>query len=259
MQGVKMKTLGRLIFLTVLALSTSFPHAAQPLQICDDEGGWPPYTFADPKNPQLIIGASAELIVEILRRAGYEPVISLMPWMRCQREVEEGRMEIMLDAAYSEERARTYLISKPLYSINSALFYMKSKFPTPPKITRLADMKQYRYCGLFGYNYTMYNLPESQLDTGARDEPSRFKKLQLDRCDFVLGDVELLNAFAALGQLDLSGTAHIPIPGAKRKEFHAMVSRKLADSDKLVKTIDGGIAALKADKTYARIFKKYGM
>lgn len=243
----------------VATLAGSWVYAAQPVKICDDEGGWPPYTFADPKNSNAIVGASADLITEILKRAGYEAQISMLPWVRCLSEVEAGTLAIVLDAAYSEERARKYLISKPLYSVSSALFYMTKKFPRPPKITSVATLKQYRYCGLWGYNYTMYDIPEAQLDTGARDEASRFSKLRLDRCDFVLGDLELLKAFSTMGQLDLGGTRHIPIPGAKRKEFHAMVSKKLPDGDKLLKVIDDGIIALKADKTYSRIFKKYGM
>lgn len=248
------------LLLAVLAMTgISAAHAGPLVKICDDESGWPPYSFVDPKNPQGVTGVSVEVITEILKRAGYETQFTLLPWKRCLLEVETGTTNMLLHASYNEERALKFLISKPYYSIHSALFYLKSKYPVPPKIKTVADMKQYRYCGLFGYNYAMYDLPESQLDTGAKDEPSRFKKLRLDRCDFVLGDVEILSNFAAMGQLDLNGTGHIPIPGAKPKEFHAMISKSAAGADKLLKDINDGLSALKADKTYARILKKYGV
>jgi len=255
-----MKSRNIVIVLAMLAAgNVSLARAAQPIKICDDEAGWPPYTFVDPKNPQTVTGASVEIISEILKRAGYEPQITLLPWKRCLAEVEAGTTAMLLNAAYSDERAQKYLMSKPYYSMNSALFYISSKYPTPPKITTVDEMKKYRYCGLFSYNYTMYNLPESQLDTGAKDEVSRFAKLRLDRCDFALGDLELLNSFASMGQLDLSGTSHIPIPGSKAKEFHAMVTKAPTGGEKLLKIINDGIAALKADKTYAKIMKKYGI
>ncbi len=234
-------------------------HAGQPLSICDDGAGWPPFTFADPKNPRAVIGASKDLIFGILERAGYSPHIELLPWKRCLAQVESGQTAMLLNASYSDERARKFWMTKPYYSVRSALYYRTSKFPSPPKLQTPADMKQYRYCGMFGYNYAMYDLPPSQLDTGAKDEPGRFAMLARDRCDFVLGDVELLDAFAASGNVNLDGTARIPIPGATPKEFHAMVSRALPDAEKLLKILDDGISAAKADKTYAKVFGKYGI
>jgi polar amino acid transport system substrate-binding protein len=234
-------------------------RAAQPLSLCDDGAGWPPYTFVDPKNPDAIIGASKDLIFGILERAGYAPHLALLPWKRCLAQVESGQTAMLINASFSEERAHKFRMSRPYYSIRSALFYRTSKYPSPPRLTTLEDLQSYRYCGLYGYNYTMYAIPKAQIDTGAKDEPSRFTMLERDRCDFVLGDVELLNAFASMGQLSLDGTGHIPIPGARPKEFHAMVSRALPDADKLLKILDDGIVAAKADKTYAQIFSKYGL
>lgn len=242
----------------LLPVHAELAHATTPISICDD-GAWPPYSFVDPKNPSAVIGASADLVVEILKRAGYQSQIVVMPWKRCLEEVEAGTTSLLLNAAYSKERAQKYLMSKAYYHLNSGLYYLISKYPNPPKIKTVAEMKQYRYCGLLGYNYTMYDLPESQLDAGARDEAGRFRKLQLDQCDFVLGDVELLKSFATMGKLDLAGTHHIPIPGAKPKEFHVLVSKRIADGAQLLKIINEGFVALKADKTQANIFKKYGL
>lgn len=252
--------LGQSSFLfAAFAALCSAATAATPLKICDDEAGWPPYTFADPKNPKAIVGASAELLVDILKRAGYEPQITLLPWKRCLAEVERGTMSMLMNAAYSEERAQKYLMSTPYYSVHSALFYRNSKYPVAPKLAAVADMKQYRYCGLFGYNYTMYDIPPTQMDTGSKDEWTRFAKLRHDRCDFALGDVEVLNGFVAMGQLDLSAVSHIPIPGDKPKDFYALVTRAPSGGEKLLKVLNDGIAAAKADKSYTRIFKKYGI
>ena len=218
-----------------------------------DDGAGEPWFMKDGKGLAIVLtemaAAKAKLQVEI----------SALPWKRCLSELESGATAITLHATNNEERAQKFLVSKPYYSISSALYYQTKKYPVAPKIASVAEMKPYRYCGLSGYNYTMYDLPEAQLDTGAKDEASRFAKLKLDRCDFVLGDVEILKGFASMGLLDLSGTGHIPIPGAKPKEFHVMVSRTSAGGEKMLKVINDGITALTKDKTYAKIFKKYGI
>jgi len=253
---------GAAIFAAFTAGGMLSAQAEPILKICDDDAGWPPYTFADSKDtkdPKVIRGASADLVVEILKRAGYDPVITLLPWKRCLKEVEAGESAMAINASYSDERAKTYWLSQPYYTLTSALFYRTQKYPKAPVVASLADMQKYRYCGLFGYNYAMYALPEALLDTGAKNEPSRFAMLARGRCDFVIGDVEVLTAFAAMGQLDLSGTAYIPIPEAKPKEFHMIVSRTEAGGEKLLKVLNDGLVALKADKTYAKIFRKYGI
>jgi polar amino acid transport system substrate-binding protein len=255
-----MKTTGFFAGLTWWVLATaSSAQAGQAVLVCDDRGGWPPYTFVDPKNPAQVIGASKELVFGILERAGYTPTLELLPWKRCLAEVESGRTALLLNASYNEERAQKFHMTKPYYNIRSALFYRTSKYPTPPQVRTLDDMKAYRYCGLHGYNYTMYSIPPERLDTGAKDEPSRMTMLRHDRCDFVLGDMEPLRAFAAMGLLDMNGTAHIPIPEDKPKEFYAMVSKALPDGEALRKILDDGFTAAKADKTYAKIFSKYGL
>ncbi len=244
---------------SLLSLGSGLAHAGKPLSICDDGAGWPPYTYQDPVKPEQVVGASKELVFSILQRAGFSPHITLLPWKRCLAQVQSGQTDMLLNAAYSEERASNYHLTEPYYSLHSVLFYATNKFPSPPNLATIADMRAYRYCGLFGYNYTMYEIPPAQLDTGAKDEPSRFAMLARDRCDFVLGDVEILKAFAAMGKVDLTGTAHIAIPGDKPKQFHAMVSRQRKDGEKLVKILNDGFIALKADHTFGKIFKRYGL
>ena len=129
-------------------------RAGQPLSICDDGAGWPPYTFVDPKNPDHIIGASKDLIFGILERAGYAPHIALLPWKRCLAQVESGHTAMLLNASFSPERAEKFLMTKPYYSLHSVLFYRTSKYPSPPNLTTVEDMKSYRHRGFACHNYT---------------------------------------------------------------------------------------------------------
>ncbi len=244
--------------LALLGLSLAV-QAGQTVQVCDDAAGWPPFAYADAAEPTVVKGATVELVGEILARAGYTMQTTLLPWKRCLLDVEEGRLALVVNASLNEERVQKYLITKPLYAVHSALYYLKDRYPQAPLVTRAADLKSYSFCGLFGYNYTMYPIPPANLDTSAHDETTRFRMLRNGRCDFALGDVEILKGFEARGLLDMKGIEQLPIPGAKPKEFHSLVSKNHPDGEKLTKVINDGLVAAKADKSYARIFRKYGL
>jgi polar amino acid transport system substrate-binding protein len=194
---MKKWTMGTTFSLLALGVA-GVSQAATPLKVCDDDGGWPPFTMADAKDPKKIVGANTEVIVDILKKAGYEPTIALLPWKRCLAEVESGETAMLMNAAANDERRQKYLLSKPLYTVSSGLFYMTSKFPTKPEIKTIAEMSKYKYCGLLGYNYKMYPIPDANLDSGAQNEKARFTKLNAGRCDFVIGDIEILKGFVGL-------------------------------------------------------------
>ena len=240
-------------------LCGGLPIQAAPLDICDDDGGWPPYTYADPKDVNNVIGAATDLIKEILMKSGFEPKIKLMPWKRCLEEVEKGKSAMLLNASYNEERAKKYLISLPYYTINSGLFYLNKRFPEKPKIASIAEMSKYSFCGLLGYNYTMYNIPADKLDTGAKNEKQRFDKLRAGRCDFAVGDIEILKGFTVVQGLDLNGIDSIPVPEDKPKAFHMLITRAPSGGEKLLKTLNDGLEQFKKDGSYEKIFKKYGI
>ena len=234
-------------------------HAGPTVAVCDDVAGWPPFAYADPDEPAVVKGATIELVGGILARAGYTMQTTLLPWKRCLSDVEEGRLAMVINASLNEERVQKYLVTKPLYVVHSALYYLNERYPQAPVLSKPADLKAHSFCGLFGYNYTMYDIPPANLDTSAHDEATRFRMLRNGRCDFALGDVEVLNAFVARGQLDMKGVEQLPIPGAKPKEFHTLVSRNYPDAEKLVKIINDGLSAARADKSYWRTLKKYGL
>ncbi|HYD99740.1 MAG TPA: transporter substrate-binding domain-containing protein [Alphaproteobacteria bacterium] len=256
-----MKTLG-ILAAGVLAVLGGFGLAAGPaaaegtIVACDDEVGWPPYTYVE---DGAVKGASAEIARELFRRAGYRLEFRMAPWKRCLAAVESGEHPLTINATHSEERARTFLLSTPYYSVGSALFYAKARFPDGVALASVAEMGRYSYCGMAGYNYSMYPIPAEKLDTGSKDERSRIAKLHAGRCDFVIGDREVLSGFAALGMLDLSGIAHTPIPGDRPKAFHMLISRAATGGEAMQKLVNDGLAAMRADGSLQAIMARHGM
>jgi polar amino acid transport system substrate-binding protein len=195
-----------------------------------------------------------------LKRAGYKIDITLLPWEKCLNEVAYGQeYALLMNATYSDERAQNYLFSKPYYTLNGALLYLTSRFPEKPKITTINDMKQYKYCGLQGYNYIMYDLPSSKLDNSAINEKHVLAKLRAGDCDFILADQNITKVFAALGHINLIGTDSIPVPEAKPKDFYILISKTNKNGPALQKSINDGLDAIRADGTYDKIMMKYGI
>lgn len=233
--------------------------AADKIEVCGDEAGWPPFTYEDPKEKQKIIGASADIVREVLKRAGYESAITLVPWKRCLTIVEKGDAQIVMDASYNDERAKKYFISAAYYTIHDGIFYVPAKLGNKPDISNQAVLKNYSFCGIHGYNYEMYPVPADKWDMGAKNEQSRFQKLKAGHCQLVIGDTEAIKGFAALGQLDLAGVENFPLVDSKPKEFHMLITRAASGGEKLHKAIEKALAEIRGDGTFAAIFKKYGI
>lgn len=228
-------------------------------RFCVEATGWPPFSYEDPKQKGRFIGASVELVEEILGRAGCKPVKEALPWNRCLAQAESGKSAMVLDASWSEERAAKFFYTKAVYTITSALFHTRKRFPAKPLIATAEDMNKFTYCGILGYNYSMYRIDKERIDSGSVSEPARLAKLRSGRCDFLIGDMEILKGFEILKQVDLSDLESIPIPGAKPKEFFVLVSRQHPESQNILKIINEGIIRLKEDGTYDKIFARHGL
>lgn len=65
--------------------------AAQPVQICDDSGEWPPYSYfprGDNKAEiPILTGAMIELVEQLFALMKMDYNITAMPWKRCLHEV----------------------------------------------------------------------------------------------------------------------------------------------------------------------------
>lgn len=227
--------------------------------VCGDAAGFPPYTYEDPKAPGKVIGFSVDAVTAILKVSGQTPDITLLPWLRCLKGVEIGTtLWMVLDATYSEERATKYHISEPFYVIHSALYYDTKKFPTPPKLHTAEDLSKYTYCGIHGYNYSMYKIPAARIAT-AKTETARFSMLRAGHCDFVLADVEPLLAFVKNGEVDLNGLDKIAVPEFKNKSYVVLITKGNSNGERVLKDFNEGLKKVKADRTLKALRATHGL
>lgn len=244
------------MFFFILSIKATY---AETIKIAVDAAGWPPFVYEDPKTGKAS-GASFDILREILTRANLDFEIKFLPWKRCLILGANGDFDLVMDGTFSAERDKSFFFTEPFYTINSALYYSVKQHPQePPKINQIEDYKNYSFCGLFGYNYTMYNIPNENIFSKSYVEEHRLKLLHAGRCDFLIGDIEILQGFEKMGIISLDKLKRIPIIGAEPKQFFMLLSRKKSSNIKLVDLINQGLENLKKDGTYQQIFKSYGI
>ena len=247
----------RFAFALLLGMLCLPAVAANPLRetvVCWEDGLKPPYLMLDPSSRPT--GIAVDMVDEIFRHKSVKVKHVVRPWKRCLAEVESGEVDLVPNSSYREERARYALYSDPLYETHLVLFYTHRRFPDPPKITRIDDLKAFRLGGILGFNYDQYEgvLP---IDTSARNRRTLVRMLEVDRYDFVIEQLEIIRMMEARGEIRLNGIGHTPDPVTPTKKFHVLVSKRHPDARQLKKILDEGIAGLQRDGTSRRISARY--
>lgn len=247
--------LAALVSLTPLAADAA-PALPQDLvvQVCDDAAEWPPYSYHErqhgtDRKSERIIGAAVDVLDRILGAAGLRYQLVLLPWKRCQLGIEAGTYHLALNASYSDERARTYWLTRPYYWLHSNYYYSRRTHPGGLTLASVQDLRRLRVCGLNGYNYSTYGLGPGQVDLTSMSHAQALRKLQRDRCDVfvekreIVDGLALIDAAVAAELLDPQ-LASAVLPGVAPTPFHMIVTRAEPWGQALTALIDAGIARL---------------
>ena len=98
---------------------------ANGLRFCYDP--YPPYTLGVVGNAQG--GLKAKLLEEVVARIeGVTATVELLPWRRCQEEARVGRMDGILPAFPSGERAKYLAFTDATFNQSSVFWYDKKRF-----------------------------------------------------------------------------------------------------------------------------------
>ncbi|WP_170230532.1 substrate-binding periplasmic protein [Roseibium hamelinense] len=254
-------------FTTLLGMCGCFLSVsaqADTLKICDDQEGWPPYIYHPVENGRVntdkIEGAAVEFMTAVFADAGIEYLLELLPWKRCMYEVASfgpsGGFEAFSNGSFTEERAATYLITKPLYETTSGLFYNPAYHPNGLDLMTVADTKKYKFCGVFGYAYENWVIGD--IDTSAKSTELALKMVEAGRCDAVPTAIEPVLGSAAVGNPIVPAGLRIQtFETAENATYHIYISRASPRAEELRSKIDASIAKLRQDGTHAAIFDKY--
>lgn len=237
------------LYALILLLACSLCAHAQPLKVCTNE--WPPYTLLEDGQ---VRGIDADLLHLVLSNLGISYDITLEPWRRCLHRMSEGQLDILLDAFYSDERARHMIFpSEPMAESAMVLFYATAR---PHKVNSVKDLRDLRVGTEPGYAYGDQAFA-SATHFIREDAPSleaNFGKLLLGRVDLVITDRAVgLYTARSLGMQTAIGFNPQPLYSDR---VYAAFSRKPSTAA-LLPRFERELKRIKASPEYAAILQRY--
>lgn len=225
-----------------LVLMTSASQAQTTWRACGGDSTWPPMSYFSPKD-KSVQGFSVEVLKAIFDTA---PSFQLRPWARCLAETESMQAsDIVMSIFKTPERTKKFLFSRTYFSLTPAYFYSKRRFNTPP-IEKRSELSRYKVCSLHGAAISYTGLKPEQIESGATNYLSLYRKIERGHCDIVVDMEEVFWGFDHLGSVPFSHPdfAIRPLPDAERFPLHFAVSSNHPHAQEIIDTIDKGIQQL---------------
>ena len=258
-----------LVFVGLLFCFSAPVFADDRVYVCDDIRPWPPYTYPSPSNSaseqtQTRTGAMVDFLDAIMKQAGFDYVVKLKPWKRCLKELEAAhrtdQAEVMIGAAFNEERSKFAYFTRQTHFATNALFYSEEKFPDGVSWKEPGDTHNFVTCRVRSYNYSNVMPIEDSPSLEAKSLEIALQHLKRGRCDIAFSSVE-----AVMGS-QLYGDTILP-EGVTFKEYvleqgiedgyRIMVSKQSPRGEELRLKLDQAISRLIADGTRDKIFESY--
>jgi polar amino acid transport system substrate-binding protein len=246
----------------VLAAPAAQAQNIASVAICEDENEWPPYSYflrAGGQRTRQVVGYAVDVIDEIFKRHQISYRIDMIPWTRCMAVAALGKeYQMVFNLSYNQDRVKNFLFSRAYYATTTYYFYSRKNNPQGLAITKPADVKKYRICGVRGYNYAGYGLAAGDVDQGSNDFGALIAKMQLGRCALFLEKLEVMAGYGAIGKDYLADPdiGKAPVPGMRPTLFYYGVSRNYPQAASLMATIDEELLRMEASGRLFELWNK---
>jgi polar amino acid transport system substrate-binding protein len=223
----------------------------QQLRMAGD--AWAPYADVS----LLKGGLSVDLISTALARAGYTTEYDQVPWARAMHGLSEGRYDVVINAWYSDDRTQLGEFSGA-YMVNR-LRFLKRKTSTIEYQSLLqlhpysiAVVRSYAYSPEFDGDSDLKKVPVASFSTAVR-------MLAAGRVDLTVEDEYAARSALSREPQEIRGEVEFLPKPLSENSLHILVSLKNPDHAKIVADFDKAIADMRADGSYAKLFKLHGL
>lgn len=239
------------ILLITLSFCASFAHAKGKVTFA--MGDSPPY-ITQSNGP----GVVGEIVRAALKAVDREAVFKFVPWKRAMHMVVEGEAMASLPWSKTREREKNVLFSDPVLLKRDVFIYLRDKHPEGIRFYQLTDLKELKIGPIRGYWYINMFM-DLHLRMG--------KPTTLDNNLRKLGHarIDLVPVSSAIGRVGINRV--FPNEAYRFKmtkpfsveTLHVIISKKLPDSQQILRAFNNGLAIIKKNGTYSSILAKYKM
>ncbi len=219
-------------------------------------GEWNPYISESLDNQGLF----AQITVEAFATQNVEVELGFFPWQRVFQLSKNGEWDGTIAYAKTQERAKFYIYSEPLYTGQYVLFHLKSRPLKWQKYSDLHDIKIAATRGFGGMGQEFLDAEKNKVinvDRLASDDQS-FNMLLLNRVQAVASDLEvgtvLINKLFSPEKAALITHSSRLIQQAK---YHLVLSKNLQKNELLMKKFNTGLNQLKQSGRYNQILAEF--
>jgi polar amino acid transport system substrate-binding protein len=214
---------------------------------------YPPYV--DPQVPGE--GLAMEIVRAAFKTQGYTVKLEMMPWVRAEKGVSEGRYDILVDVWRTEARAKELLFSAP-YAISKIKFIKRKE--NPFEYTGLESLAGKSIGVIRGYGYSdAFNAATTFTREEVPSMEHNINKLLIKRIDLTLEDeITAKGLIQKMGpkveaQLEFTANALASNP------LYVAAGLKHPRHKDIIDAFNRGLLAIKADGSFLAIEKRYGL
>ena len=202
-------------------------------------------------------GFYTALVRAAFATAGHNANIQFYPWKRALALVENGQMDLVMGAYFSEDRNKAYLFSDPVYNDEIA-FLAKNEFDrdTYKNLRDLAGLTNGIGRGWF------YSDEFEKADYFTKEEATNqvdnLRKLLFGRINLFAASKAVIQHEIQMHGETMRGKFKFLDPPLRESQLHLMISRNIPDGPQLVDDFNRGLAEIRANGTYEDILKRFG-
>ncbi|ODN42309.1 hypothetical protein BGC07_04390 [Piscirickettsia litoralis] len=135
-------------------------------------------------------GVAYDIVVQALKSQNLNVKNMVLPWKRCLSNAAAGKVDLVPNASFKEQRLKFAHYSLPLYTTHLMLVYNKEKFKDIPKIQKISELHKFKIGGVLGFNYSKFVGVDI---IRANSRKTLIDQLLLNRIDFAILQKEVFN------------------------------------------------------------------
>ena len=236
---------------SIFALCCTLPALSFATPVTLTTLNWPPFYAEELENGGFI----SVIVEEAFKASGYESNIEFTTWQNALDTVKTGKKDAIVGGYFSEERAKTYHYSSPIYTVLTGII-KKDDFPLN-LYTSFEMLDEYKIGkldqGLIGVNFDAF--PFSKL-TGYTEISDGLKALNSGEIDLYADSLAVAKHAAAKAGMD-PASLQLVQPPVDQNDLYLLISKAIPNGEVLRDAFNSGLIQIQSNGTYDKILADY--